>query len=171
MLTSIGKKPERTGLVSALLDCHERIRRFSGLARRLAEAEGAPEADVRELASHIHRYFQIGLPAHVRDEEESILPRLRGRSRELDRALDTMAKEHAEHEARVEKLLELLSALMAAPARLPELAPELVPLAAAVEHDFATHLELEERVVFPALAALPPEVLAEIQREGHARRS
>ncbi len=170
MLTSIGKRPTATGLVAALLDCHERIRRFTGLSRRLADTTGAPEADVRELAGRIHFYFTRGLPEHVADEEETLLPRLRGRSPEVDQALATMHAQHASHAAPLARLLELLGTLHEAPERHAAVAPELSQLAARLEAEFAEHLEIEERVIFPALAALPADLQAEMQRENRARR-
>ena len=48
--------------------------------------------------------------------------------------------------------------------------PDLAAAAAALAALFAAHLALEERAIFPAIAALPAEVQATIRAEMLARR-
>jgi hypothetical protein len=94
------------GVIEALVACHERIRRFSGLACRLATAErvqpGAPADAARDLV----RYFATALPLHVTDEDLSITPRLRAMtlSPAVCEALRTMTAQHVE----IDRLLEQL---------------------------------------------------------------
>src|SRR6185503_9035331 len=83
MLTTLGgPRPKRSGdeLTGSLLDCHERIRRFTALALELGRVAppGAPEAleQIREAAAGVPRYFTVALPLHSADEEQSVEPRL-----------------------------------------------------------------------------------------------
>ncbi len=78
MLTKIGKPAAAGDAVGLLLECHERIRSFLALARRIAEVGPSAPGTVPEAAARVRRYFTEALPLHARDEEESILPRLRG---------------------------------------------------------------------------------------------
>lgn len=158
--------------VSALLECHDRIRSFTALALRLARANGLAEREARDAAAAVHRYFSAALPLHARDEEESILPRLRGREPALDAALDVMVREHREHEAAVGRLLAACAAVSARPAELARVAPELEAAALELERHFALHLSAEERVLFPALRALlRPEDHQAVLAELRARRT
>ncbi|MCC7383891.1 MAG: hemerythrin domain-containing protein [Deltaproteobacteria bacterium] len=151
MAISIGRRKDPGDLVDTLLDCHERIRRFSGIAQRLADAQGAAEADIAEAAESVRRYFREGLPHHVADEEESILPRLRGKDPDADRALETMEREHRSHEPRLARLVELCTTLATTPSRHPELAADLRTLSTELAEELERHLALEEEVTFPAI--------------------
>ena len=105
MLLKIGRagaKETAEDAAGQLLDCHERIRRFTEMAIRLAAAGGAPEPEVKDAATRVHRYFVESLPRHAEDEDRSIAPRLRQRAsgeREVIEALDAIDREHREHEA------------------------------------------------------------------------
>lgn len=153
-----------------LLECHGRIRQFVALAREAGERRDLTAADVAEACSRVERYFVEALPLHVRDEEDSILPRLSGRSSELDQALSKMQAEHQEHEPALARLLSACRAVRAAPDD-PLCRRELGQTAAALGHAFDGHLELEETVVFPALRDLLTEAArADITSELRARR-
>lgn len=171
MLLKIGRSSERETLTELLLACHERIRGFSRIACALAERDDLPEAEVIDAVERCTRYFAEALPLHVRDEEDSVLPRLRGLRPELDAALDAMRAEHADHEPGLRALLEALAALRDAPgeararARLREVA---LPLGQELEQ----HLQAEEARVFPAMRELlSPEAEREAIAELRARRS
>lgn len=166
------KKKEATGeLVDLLLECHGRIRTFSALARTLGETKGVPADEVKETAARVRRYFFEALPLHVRDEEETILPRLRGASPEVDRALAAMQSEHHGHEPLLEELRAICDDLIAHPDRHAARAERLAHVARHLEADFATHLDAEERIVFPALARLAPDLRAQMIGELRARRT
>jgi iron-sulfur cluster repair protein YtfE (RIC family) len=170
MQIGLGPRTAPEDIVELLLACHERIRRFSALACALAEAEDLDEAEVAQAATAVVRYFAEALPLHVRDEEESVLPRLKGASAELDAALDRMHGEHEKHEPGLERLLQLCSELGRTPERQAELASELRACARELESAFEAHLAEEERVVLPAVRALPPAVRDKMLRELRARR-
>src|SRR5689334_2494815 len=58
--------------------CHERVRRSLRLLQRLvahAQVHGA-DAQVREAAADVLRYFDLAAPAHHEDEERHLVPRL-----------------------------------------------------------------------------------------------
>src|SRR5215471_4934129 len=143
MLIQIGPSKEPSDVVDLLLECHERIRSFAGLACRLADTREASHDEIRNAATRITRYFSEALPLHVADEEQSILPRLSGRTTELDAALKGMHQEHLEHEPQLNTLVELCRQLQASPERHDELRHSLLSTASMLEKLFSTHLERE----------------------------
>lgn len=170
MLRSIGSRPPADGddasLAGLLADCHERIRRFAAMAATLAASSDAPAADVADTARAIRRYFAEALPLHKADEEESILPRLRGQDVTLDAALAQMHAEHHEHQPLVDAVIAACDAIAAGTAPAALAAP-----AAALVAATTTHLAAEEATIFPAAAALPADVQATIVTELRARRA
>jgi hemerythrin-like domain-containing protein len=159
-------------IVDLLLDCHERIRSMTALARRLAAASGLPDAEIVDAADRVRRYFGIALALHARDEDESVVPRLRGKDPKLDRELADMSREHGEHEEPVAKLLEACEVVAEEPRRLGEVAPALDRAVRELERHFEAHLAREEKVIFPAIREhLAPEELARMAEELRARRS
>jgi hemerythrin-like domain-containing protein len=171
MLTNIGKPTTPTGTLELLVECHERIRSFLALARRVADARSPDREDVRQAAARVSRYFSQALPLHAQDEERSILPRLHGRDPAVDVELETMRREHGEHEGPTRALVEACGALERAPERHAELAGALGEATAELERHFAAHLRREEEVIFPAVRRfLDPAADAQVVREIRARR-
>jgi hemerythrin-like domain-containing protein len=156
-------------LAGLLLACHQRIRRFIGLAHAAATRADVPAAEVADACVQVARYFTEALPLHVADEEDSILPRLRGRSPELDRALDAMADQHTEHEPGISALLEALGAVARDPGGA-DVKAALAEVARRLEAEFAEHLSLEESVIIPAVRELPADLQATIIGELRRRR-
>ncbi len=167
-----GARPTQAHAADLLLECHERIRRFASLAGALATWPDPRPDDVAEAAARVVRYFEQALPLHVRDEEESIRPRLLASADPVvARALDDMAREHDEHEPLLAALLPRWQALVADPSRLATLRDDLARDAAALQELLERHLAAEERVVVPALRALPADESAAIVAELRARRA
>src|SRR5262245_31350447 len=110
MLVRLGERRPSSDLVDLLLACHERIRRFTAMAARLA-ATSAPDAEVRDVAGQIRRYFAESFPLHLADEDEQLAPRLAGTSAEVDAALAQMTTEHATHAPLVARVLAICSTL------------------------------------------------------------
>jgi iron-sulfur cluster repair protein YtfE (RIC family) len=162
--------PRPPDLVGALLECHERIRRLAALAVDLGRRTDVAPDDVADAAARVYRYFTRALPLHVRDEEDSIVPRLRGRSAAIDAALERMCAEHRAHRERLGRVTALTETLAREPGRIGELRGELGRVAADLRADFDAHLALEEGVLFPAIADLPPAVRDTIRAEIRARR-
>jgi iron-sulfur cluster repair protein YtfE (RIC family) len=172
-LLEIGSKRRSTpdGIVDALLDCHARIRKFTDVASRLAEAREPTVDEVRDAAHRVARYFEEALPRHVQDEEHTVLPRLEGLDSSVDAALASMHEEHEAHLPHLATLIATCKDLQASPARLDELRDRLGTVAATLSRDFGAHLEQEERVIFPALThLLTPSQHAEMLAELRGRR-
>jgi hemerythrin-like domain-containing protein len=170
VLVSLGKRQNSGELVDLLLECHGRIRQFVKLARHTGEGRGLPAADVVEACRRVERYFIEALPLHVRDEEESILPRLSGRSAELDLALHAMRDQHQAHESLLVELLSACRTVREAPTDAGDKVA-LADTAQRLEQAFEPHLALEETLIFPALRTLLVDAeRASIQVEMRARR-
>jgi iron-sulfur cluster repair protein YtfE (RIC family) len=154
MLINIGPPKEPSDLVDLMQECHERIRSFIGLAGRLANAGNPTHNEIRDAAARVARYFSEALPLHVADEEESIVPRLTGKSPQVEAALQEMHAQHLEHEASVRLLLETCGILKQSPERLDEVRETLLKTASTLETEFAAHLKSEEDMIFPAIRSL-----------------
>ena len=171
-LHSIGLRPRQVEREPAalLLECHQRIRHFCSLARRLTEP-GISEDTTADAAHRVHRYFTEALPLHAADEDETLEPRLWGRSGELDAALDRMSREHQAHQPLVARLCELTRILSVGPAELANIAAELSTVALQLEEQLLDHIEHEERTIIPAIAEyLPPRTRESIVAQFAARR-
>jgi iron-sulfur cluster repair protein YtfE (RIC family) len=172
MLVKIGPLEEPSDIVDLLKECHERIRTFIGLAGRLAKTEGISDTEVCDAAARVTRYFSEALPLHVDDEEESILPRLQGKTAELDATLSEMHSEHRDHEPQVETLLNVCRTLRESPERLNELRPKLLACTTRLEQEFLSHLDKEEKMILPAIRQLSTaEERDAMLRELRARRT
>lgn len=170
MFVTIGRTQKKHDLVDALLECHERIRRFTELARELGARSDLPTSEVRDTCERCARYFTDALPLHVADEEQSLVPRLAGLSREVDEALATMETQHREHQEGLSRTLRALEGLRAAPSD-PERRAELHTAASALSAEFTLHLAMEETVLFPAIRTRLPIATQElIAGEVRARR-
>lgn len=174
MLVSIGhcaqSSPASLDLVDLLLACHARIRRFTTLAIELGRRSELASDEVVENCHRCERYFGEALPLHVEDEEERVLPRLRGRRSDVDQALAVMQRQHEEHRASLSTLLGALRSLRMAPAHAGERAT-LHQAAERLAGEFAAHLDAEEQIIFPAIRALlPREVQLAVVQDLRARR-
>lgn len=162
----LGAKPAADETPAGLvLDCHARIRTFSGLAVTLATA-AAPDAEVADAAARVHRYFTQALPLHVTDEEQSLAPRLRRYAPEVLAALGDMEREHRDHERLLAGLIAAWAAIGGDPGRRAASADA----AAHLRDELERHLAAEERLVVPALARLPADEARAILDEMRARR-
>jgi iron-sulfur cluster repair protein YtfE (RIC family) len=170
LLVSIGKSRRSGELVELLSECHGRIRQFAELARETGQRRDLAAPDVIAACERVERYFVEALPLHVRDEEDSILPRLRGHSEALDQALSQMRLEHEQHEPVLAELLSACRAARQAPTD-PACLLELSQVAERLSSAFLPHLEQEEALIFPALRELLTEAeRASITSELRARR-
>ena len=148
-----GKKSESA--VDMLTACHDRIRNFTSVVRKLAHAEGSAPEEIVAAAGGAHRYFTVALPLHEADEEESLRPRLMASSTpEIGAALDAMTHQHEAIDDLIDRLLPLLVLLGSNPSKLPEVHGELCTLSKALGEVFDGHLQLEEGVIFPAAASM-----------------
>ena len=154
MLVSIGTAPQHTvDAVDLLLECHARIRSFTTLAKTIGETPELGGEEVSDACKRVARYFGEAFPLHMRDEDESLLPRLRGVDRKLDAALDEMADEHGTHGLALASLLSVLKEVQDDPADATHRV-RLLTAALLLEKLFAKHLAREEQVIFPAVRTL-----------------
>jgi iron-sulfur cluster repair protein YtfE (RIC family) len=152
LISSLKRRELSSGdAVDLLLECHARIRHFSTLAVSLADVIAVPAVQVAETARQVRRYFELGLPLHVQDEEQSIAPRLQGILPELDDALAAMRGEHTLAEEPLAELVTLCSRLGEAPDELGVVQRRLATAAGHLTKLFDAHLSAEEARVFPAL--------------------
>lgn len=157
-------------LVSLLTACHQRIRHFSQLAIDIGGVSDVPAGEVAQACADVERYFRESFPLHVADEEESIEPRLRGHSAELDAALSQMTFEHHEHKPLLHALLDALRTVAESPSAL-EPRVKLAAIASPLTRVLERHLLLEEQTIFPAVRAqIPPAVQGTIIDELRRRR-
>ena len=88
-------EPRTEDVVDLLTGCHDRIRHFTGVAVKLAHAQGAASDDIRQAAAGVHRYYTVSLALHEADEEETLRPRLKTTADEMVRhALLAMSDQH-----------------------------------------------------------------------------
>ena len=159
MLNQIRTTPRSSTSETALdmlIGCHERIRHFSSMSRKLAHAQDADAQQVQSAAEAAHRYFTVALPLHEADENESLHPRLKRAVPAGDLAgpaADAMVDQHKAIDELLERLLPLLQLLERNPAKQPEVAAEMCAITSRLDDLFSEHLELEEKVVFPAITA------------------
>jgi hemerythrin-like domain-containing protein len=168
---SVSKSIEPTPL-DLLLACHERIRHFSAVARRIAESANAPLDQIADAAADVHRYFTVALPLHEADETVSVEPRLSAAVPGCAAALasEQMLVQHKEINMLLRQLLALWDALCREPEELPAFSPRLLELSAQFEKLWDAHLKLEEETVFPAINQLSAPDQDEILREMRERR-
>ena len=150
--------------------CHERVARTLALLERLGAhvAANGCDAQARDAARDVLRYFTNAAPLHHEDEELHVLPRLREQGR--GELADRLLKDHREMEARWAVIGPELEAL-----RDGGMTLETLPAARERWADFAAlyhrHIDAEEREAYPAASqALPAADLARMGRDMAARR-
>lgn len=149
-----------------LAACHERVQRSLALLLKLqahVEVHG-PDAQARDAARDVLRYFDIAGPAHHEDEERHVLPRLR--------ACDQAAladRLRADHQRMSETWARLRQPL------LHWAAGEAAAMDKAMLQDYISlytkHIAAEEAHAYPASAVgLSDEALRLMGEEMAARR-
>ncbi len=178
MPVQIGQKsPEmKTDPLGLLSDCHRRVEMFLGVLKAAARLNGRQlSTDEQRSLDNALRYFREAAPKHTADEEQSLFPRMRQTgSAEAQAALAELERLEADHRwadplhARVDKLGErwLLVGHLE-PAEAGALSDAVAQLGAMYAH----HIEVEEKVVFPAASrCLPKAEQHRIGLEMTARR-
>jgi hemerythrin-like domain-containing protein len=170
--TSTDSLTRQETALELLLGCHQRIRHFTALARRLAESPATSLDEVSEVAGNIHRYFCVALPLHEADENESLDPRLQAAgATEVAQASEEMVRQHRQINLVLRQLLPLWDALGREPEKLSRFVPRLLQLVTELEQLWDVHLRLEEEIVFPAIERTLSRVqVTEILREMRERR-
>jgi iron-sulfur cluster repair protein YtfE (RIC family) len=166
-------EPRTEDVVDLLTGCHDRIRHFTGVAVKLAHAQGAASDEIRQAAAGVHRYYTVSLALHEADEEETLRPRLKTTADEMVRhALLAMSDQHMAIDDLLERLLPLLVMVGNNPETLHAAGAEMCAITKALDEMFRAHLQMEEEVIFPAIrSALPKAAQAEMLHEMRGRRA
>lgn len=158
--------------IDILDGCHSRILRNCVLIERLAEhlAGGGNDAEARQAAGNILRYFDTAAYHHHRDEEDDLFPLLQrhASSDELNAVFDLLHRLRADHKrldvawARMrERLLEVIQG--GAGGITPEVAAEF-------HASYSRHIQLEEAELLPLARRLLDASLLERLGGSMARR-
>ncbi len=136
--------------------CHERVRRSLALLDRLVRHidHKGHDGPSRTAAADVLRYFDLAAPLHHQDEEINVFPVLLAQhSAEMARLVDMLRGDHARMGTLWAALREPLERWSQAGAqdRISESTRDTI---AAFRAIYATHLQMEEGVVFPAAQAL-----------------
>jgi hemerythrin-like domain-containing protein len=154
-----------------LAACHDRVRRSLNLLRRLvdhAEQHG-PDRQAAEAARDVLRYFSLAAPLHHEDEEKHLLPLLYASERaEWVEAAEQMVADHRTFRALWSELAIGLQAL--ADGRLPDDLDRLRRQAESFDALHTSHLALEDKLAFPAAAALADPTTRQAMSEDMAAR-
>lgn len=139
-----------------LLACHERVQRMNALLLRLARhlPEHGADADARQAAADVLRYFDQAGPAHHEDEERHLFPALLARGDAA--AVAVVQRLQADHLAMHARWQQVRADLQAvAQGRWPPAEPQAVLLRWQAHADhYAAHIELEDHQAYPAAQAL-----------------
>lgn len=163
-----------TGLMS---DCHRRIEMFLNALRAVGDFDDRQLAeDERRALDAALRYFRAAAPKHNADEEESLFPRLRSVPHpEVRSALADLVRLEEEHRwaAPLHTDVDRLGQQWLLEGRLArDQARAFQSAVGKLESMYRTHIEFEDRVLFPlAVRVLSPAQSAEIAQEMAKRRS
>lgn len=163
---------EKEDVVELLLAAHHRIIRFLELASKLAGVPELSPSDLASTANTLREYFQHALPLHETDEALSLWPRLLGQDPKLDAVITRLEKEHGLAEVPRRGIVDVCRYVARAPQTLPTLAVSLREHVKLLKELLASHMSVEERLLFPAVRALDPaaqeQVLAEMRKRREA---
>ena len=166
----------KTDPLGLLSDCHRRVEMFLGVLKAAATLNGRElNADERRSLDNALRYFREAAPKHTADEEQSLFPRMRRTgSAEAKTALAELERLEADHRwadplhAQVDQLGQRWLAQGKLETMDATAFNEAVSQLGAM---YARHIEVEEKVVFPAASrCLPKAEQHRIGLEMTARR-
>lgn len=158
--------------IELLLACHDKIRRFTALTLKLRDhlAKCGPgtaiDAQAREAAQAILRYFNQAAPLHHDDEEQDLFPALKQLGQTtLTAHIARLAAKHTELTRLWQDVQHWLLATAAgehypAPDTLNEFAGH-----------YDAHAQSEETNVYPGAAQLTPSQVLQIAAAMVARRT
>jgi hemerythrin-like domain-containing protein len=174
----IGTKPADFSDPTALMsDCHRRIEMFLNTLRLAGDFGGRTLIEEERLALEAAlRYFREAAPKHNADEEESLFPRVRALADpEVQSLLQELARLEQEHRwaAPLHAEVENLGREWLARGRLaPDQARAFQSAVASLVSMYRTHIEFEDKVLFPLAArVLPLDQRAQVAQEMAQRRN
>lgn len=155
--------------MALLRACHEKVVRFTQLAQRLqahVAAQGA-DAQAREAATAVLRYFTLAAPLHHADEDDNLFVALRALGHaDLNARIDALQQEHDTLGALWQPVQAWLAQI--AQGQAPTGSP---PDVAGFATRYRAHAAQEEASVYPHAAELPAPVLRALADAMVARRS
>ena len=172
-LPSLPQATHSPDALQLLLEGHRHIRAAAALAAELGQARDKTPTQLAETASRVIRYFTLGLPMHIEDEDYALVPHLFATSLppEMLRHLWEMGRQHEELEQLVDELVPLWAAVRDTPERHAELADRLPRQGRQLQAQLEDHLTLEEQFLFPLIRErLAPETLTAIGQQMLDRR-
>lgn len=151
--------------------CHERVERTLRLLQKLVDhvEKNGCDDQAHSAANDVLRYFDIAAPLHHDDEELHVFPLLLAQG---DAALSAQVRRMQADHVRMAKLWSALRTLLlvvsdvAGDSQLK--VAQLRQRAQAFCDVYASHIETEEQILFPAAERLKSE--DEIQRMGNDMR-
>jgi hemerythrin-like domain-containing protein len=153
------------GLLKA---CHQRILGFCNLLEKMAahiDQQGI-DADVKQSAQKIHRYFSTAAVLHHQDEEQDLFPLLIGTSLKMATIIHDLKQDHSKIDSHWQKL----SAVLARPASIEE-APEFKLWVSEFCGAYRQHIKKEEEdFLSMAQHLLSSEQLQQLGRKMKERR-
>lgn len=176
MGVQIGARPD-SGFddpLGMLRDCHRRIEHFLRVLSSVAgRARGrALDADESEAVKAALHYFRVGGSRHTDDEEESLFPRLSSHSDAPAEMMNGLQDEHQRAQGLHYLVDRLFMTWMNDRALKNEQEQQLESAMAQLERLYAGHIDVEERILFPAAARLlTRDDLAAIGDEFRRRRA
>jgi hemerythrin-like domain-containing protein len=162
--------------IGLLTDCHRRVERFlSMLTQVAAQAHGGPlPAEHQTALEKALRYFREAAPKHTADEEESLFPRLRALNRpgmkQVLAEVDNLEHDHADAQISHAEVDRLGQGWLASGSLPPDDVARLSKLLTGLAELYRTHIQIEERDVFPIAALLNAAERDAIGAEMAARR-
>lgn len=157
-----------------LAGCHERVERTLRLLGRLVEhvAANGSDAQAQSAANDVLRYFDIAAPRHHEDEELHVFPLLlecpESAHPTLTQHVRRMQADHVQMGA-TWAALRLLLQTVAAGTSPP---PSLRDCAGSFAALYASHIDTEERLLYPAaMGLISSEALQRMSEEMRRRRT
>jgi hemerythrin-like domain-containing protein len=151
-LSSLGARPVGFDQPFEMMEaCHERLHRMLELLARLRghlRAHGADD-QARQAARDVMKYFDQAAPQHHRDEELHVFPPLlAGADEAMLQIISRLQQDHLQMESRWATARGWLDAV--ARGELGSLTPRQEADLDAFSSLYATHIEAEEGVAYPA---------------------
>ena len=176
MSIQIGARPD-SGFddpLGMLQDCHRRIERFlKVLVTVTSRARGrALDSDETEAVQSALHYFRVGGSRHTDDEEESLFPRLSTHPDSPGETMNDLENEHQRAQGLHYLVDRLFMTWLNSRTLKSEHEEQLASAMSQLEQLYARHIEVEERILFPAAAKLlSREELSAIGEEFRRRRA
>lgn len=135
--------------------CHERVVRMLALLARLRAylGEHGSDAQARQAARDVMRYFDLAAPQHHLDEELHVFPPLLARGESaLTAVVERLRRDHVAMQAAWAQARPVLA--LVAEGAVGQLAPEQDARLDRFAALYGEHLRAEEDTVYPAAARL-----------------